>query len=87
MLKQLTTLQLNGISVFASNLNAKEKLFDLDLTEPIGLVIGSEGDGVSPAVLRKVDRQFIIPQKGTTDSLNVSVATGMMLYETMRQRK
>ena len=62
-------------------------LFDLDLTEPIGLVIGSEGDGVSPAVLRKVDRQFIIPQKGTTDSLNVSVATGMMLYETMRQRK
>ncbi len=79
-------LQLSGIQVLASSLRGEVKLYDLDLTLPTAFIIGSEGEGVSPALLRKSDQQFIIPQAGETDSLNVSVATGIMLYEVMRQR-
>jgi len=50
------------------------------------LVIGAEDEGISHAVSRMVNERFIIPQKGTTDSFNVSVATGIALYEVMRQR-
>ena len=50
-------------------------------------VLGAEGEGISPAIARMADETFIIPQKGTTDSFNVSVAAGMMLYEAMRQRE
>ena len=79
-------LQLSGVQVIASDLKAKSFVFDLDLTLPSAVVIGSEGKGVSDAVLKKVDQNFIIPQKGTTDSFNVSVATGIILYEVLRQR-
>jgi len=80
-------LQLSGIQILASSLKGEKKLFELDLKVPTAFIIGSEGDGVSPALLRKADEQFIIPQLGETDSLNVSVATGIMLYEVMRQRR
>jgi 23S rRNA (guanosine2251-2'-O)-methyltransferase len=79
-------LQLSGVQVLASDLQATEMVYDLDLTLPIAIIIGSEGKGVSPAVLQKVRQRFIIPQKGTTDSFNVSVAAGIILYEVMRQR-
>ncbi len=82
----IETLQLSGVQVIASDLQAKKIVYDLDLTVPMAIVIGSEGKGVSSAVLQKVDQRFIIPQKGTTDSFNVSVATGIILYEVMRQR-
>ncbi|MEO1517573.1 MAG: 23S rRNA (guanosine(2251)-2'-O)-methyltransferase RlmB [Bacteroidota bacterium] len=79
-------LQLSGLSVFASDLQAEKKLPDLDLTVPAAILLGSEGDGVHPSLLRKTDERFIIPQLGQTDSLNVSVASGVILYEAMRQR-
>ena len=82
----IETLQLSGVQVIASDLQAKKIVYDLDLTVPMAIVIGSEGKGVSSAVLQKVDQRFIIPQKGTTDSFNVSVAAGIILYEVMRQR-
>lgn len=85
--KAIDTLKLNGISVLASNLGTETMMYDVDFSGPTALVIGSEGDGVSSSILKKVDQHFIIPQKGTTDSFNVSVATGIMLYEVMRQRK
>ncbi len=84
--KAIQTLQLNGISVYASYLGADESLSNMDLKSPCALVIGSEGNGVSETVLKKVDKHFIIPQIGTTDSLNVSVATGIMLYAVYLQR-
>ncbi len=84
--KAINSLQLNGISVFASNLGSDKMMYDMDFNLPTALVIGSEGDGVSSAVLKKADQQFIIPQIGTTDSFNVSVASGIMLYEVLRQR-
>ena len=86
LMKAIEFLQLSGIQVLASSLGAKTILQDLDFSLPTALVVGSEGEGISKAVLRIVDQAFIIPQKGTTDSFNVSVATGIMLYECMRQR-
>jgi 23S rRNA (guanosine2251-2'-O)-methyltransferase len=50
------------------------------------LVVGAESKGVSREVMQAADTCFWIPQKGTTDSFNVSVAAGIMLYETIRQR-
>lgn len=86
LIKTIEFLQLSGIQVIASDLKGDAAIYDLDFTMPTAIVIGAEGEGVSRAVLEKVDQRFIIPQVGTTDSLNVSVATGMMLYEAMRQR-
>ncbi len=86
LIKTIEFLQNSGIQVVASDLTGRKKIFDLDFTLPTAIVLGSEGEGVSEGVLRKVNERFIIPQIGTTDSFNVSVAAGIMLYETMRQR-
>jgi len=86
LIKAIDTLKLNGITVYASNLGTEKVINQIDFNVPTALVIGSEGDGVSSAILKKVDEHFIIPQQGSTDSFNVSVATGIMLYEVLRQR-
>lgn len=62
-------------------------MYDLNLTGPIGLVIGSEGDGVSRLVKEKCDFVASIPMKGKIDSLNASVAAGVLAYEILRQRR
>ncbi len=79
-------LKLNGIATFASNLGTAKQIFDIDFNIPCAIIMGSEDKGVSPHLLEIVDEQFIIPQVGKTDSFNVSVATGIILYETVRQR-
>lgn len=61
-------------------------MYDLDLTGPIGLVIGSEGEGVSQLVKKNCDMTASIPMKGDIDSLNASVAAGVLAYEIVRQR-
>lgn len=61
-------------------------MYDLDLTGPIGLVIGNEGEGVSRLVREKCDYIASIPMKGEIDSLNASVAAGVLAYEIVRQR-
>ncbi len=61
-------------------------MYELDLTGPIGLVIGSEGDGVGRLVKEKCDFVASIPMKGNIDSLNASVAAGILAYEIVRQR-
>jgi 23S rRNA (guanosine2251-2'-O)-methyltransferase len=62
------------------------EMYDLDLTGPIGLVIGNEGEGVSKLVKENCDMIASIPMKGDIDSLNASVACGVMAYEIVRQR-
>lgn len=79
-------LQNSGVQVFASDLQGKKLVQQIDWTAPSAIVIGSEGDGIHPALLKRIEEKFIIPQKGTTDSFNVSVATGIILYEVNRQR-
>lgn len=61
-------------------------MYDLNLTGPIGLVIGSEGEGVGRLVKEKCDFIASIPMKGDIDSLNASVAAGVLSYEIVRQR-
>lgn len=63
-----------------------ESMYRLNLTGPIGMVIGNEGDGVSRLVKEKCDFIAAIPMKGDIDSLNASVAAGVLAYEIVRQR-
>ena len=63
-----------------------QPMYSLNLTGPIGLVMGNEGSGVSRLVKEKCDMVASIPMKGDIDSLNVSVATGVLAYEILRQR-
>ena len=63
-----------------------ECMYDLKLTGPIGLVIGNEGEGVSRLVREECDFTASIPMKGNIDSLNASVAAGVLAYEIVRQR-
>lgn len=62
-------------------------MYDLDLKGPLGLVIGSEGEGVGRLVKEKCDMTAAIPMKGNIDSLNASVAAGVLAYEIVRQRR
>lgn len=62
------------------------RMYDLDLKGPIGLVIGNEGEGVGRLVKEKCDMMAAIPMKGNIDSLNASVAAGVLAYEIVRQR-
>lgn len=63
-----------------------ESMYKLDLKGPIGLVIGNEGEGVGRLVKEKCDMVAAIPMKGDIDSLNASVAAGVLAYEIVRQR-
>ena len=63
-----------------------ERMYDLNLTGPIGLVIGNEGEGVSKLVRENCDFIASIPMAGDIDSLNASVAAGVLAYEIVRQR-
>lgn len=86
LMKAVDELHLNGIQVFASEMTAKKNLHELDWKEPSAVVMGSEDKGVYPALMKICDGQFKIPMAGEFESLNVSVATGMILYEVMKQR-
>ncbi|HVU55458.1 MAG TPA: 23S rRNA (guanosine(2251)-2'-O)-methyltransferase RlmB [Puia sp.] len=86
LLKAVDSLHLNGIKVFTSEMNAGRKVFDLPLTEPCCIVMGSEDKGVQPYIRKAADEHFSIPMAGDFDSLNVSVAAGIILYEALKHR-
>lgn len=86
LLKALDTLHLNGIKVFTSEMKASKKLFEINFTEPCCIVMGNEEKGVQQYMSKAADEHFSIPMKRDFDSLNVSVATGIILYEAMKQR-
>ena len=86
LLKALDTLHLNGINVFTSEMAATKKLFEIDFTIPCCIVMGGEENGVQPYMSKAADDKFSIPMKGDFDSLNVSAATAIILYEAMKQR-
>jgi 23S rRNA (guanosine2251-2'-O)-methyltransferase len=77
----------SGVRTFAADIKGSKPVYELDFTGPVAIVMGSEGEGVSEGVLSRVHERFFIPQVGTTDSFNVSVAAGIVLYEIMKQRK
>lgn len=80
-------LHLNGIKVFASEMTASKNIYDINLAEPCAIIMGSEDKGIHPSLYKICDEQFKIPMQKDFESLNVSVAAGMILYEAMRQRR
>lgn len=86
LMKTVDELHLNGIKVFASEMTADKTIAEVDLTEPCAIVMGSEDNGIYPALMKICDEKIKIPMQGDFESLNVSVATGMILYEVMKQR-
>jgi len=86
LMKAVDDLHLNGIKVYASEMKANTNLFECNFTEPCAIVMGGEEKGIYPALMKICDEQFKIPMPGNFESLNVSVATGIILYEVARQR-
>jgi 23S rRNA (guanosine2251-2'-O)-methyltransferase len=84
--KAVKYLQNSGLQVIACTEKAKEDMYKLDFTGPLAIVMGSEEDGISDDILRTVDNYATIPQSGRVGSLNVSVACGVILFESIRQR-
>jgi 23S rRNA (guanosine2251-2'-O)-methyltransferase len=87
LLKAVDEMHLNGIRVLASEMTAEKAVFDIDFKEPVAIIMGSEEKGIYPALMKASDENFKIPMANDFESLNVSVATGMILYEAMKQRR
>lgn len=86
LMKAVDELHLNGIKVFASEMKAAKNVYDCDFKEPCAIVMGSEEKGIYPTLLKICDEKIKIPMTNDFESLNVSVATGIILYEAMKQR-
>lgn len=76
-----------GLSIVACTEKAEMELYDANLAGPVCVILGSEEDGISEAYLKMSDERVKIPMFGNIESLNVSVSTGVMVYEIVRQRK
>lgn len=86
LVSTIDLLRQSGLYVLASDLSGQQFLHEFDLRVPTAFVLGSEDVGISQGVARAANACFKIPQLGTLNSFNVSVAAGIMLYESMRQR-
>lgn len=82
----LFLLQASGIKTVAATEKTEDSVYDVDFNQPVAIVMGSENRGVNPSVLKMVDYKAKLPILGEIESLNVSVACGAFLYETVRQR-
>lgn len=83
----VTFLQESGLMVYATDLEGRISIEEVDLKVPLAIIIGSEDYGVSPHLLRAADRKVMVPQLDKMESLNVSVASGIILYEIFRSRR
>ncbi len=86
MRKTIKLLKQNGIQIVACTEKANTLLFQIDLKGPLAIVMGSEEDGISPELLKDADVLVKIPLLGHIESLNVSVAAGVAMYEAIRQK-
>ena len=85
LVKTMDELKKQGMWFVCGDMGG-ESMYSLDLTGPMGVVIGNEGEGVSRLVREHCDMTASIPMKGDIDSLNASVAAGVLAYEIVRQR-
>lgn len=83
----LKFLAASGIKLVAATEKATENYTDINFSDPVAIIMGSEEDGVAPEHLKMCDSIVRIPLLGTIESLNVSVAAGVMIYEGVRQRQ
>ncbi len=86
LMKTVDDLHMNGIKVIATEMTADKNIAEYGFTDPVAIIMGSEEKGIYPALMKVCDEKLKIPMAGDFESLNVSVATGMVLYEVMRQR-
>lgn len=84
--RTLQNLAERGIWITGAADDAPSSVFECDFTGPVALVLGAEGAGLRELTRRRCDFLARIPMRGTVESLNVSVAAGVMLYEALRQR-
>lgn len=84
--RTMRQLSQSGIWIVGTSDNAEKSLYQLDLTMPLAMVMGSEGKGLRRLTSEHCDFLGRIPMHGSAKSLNVSVATGVCLFETVRQR-
>ncbi|NTV98074.1 MAG: 23S rRNA (guanosine(2251)-2'-O)-methyltransferase RlmB [Chlorobiaceae bacterium] len=86
LVRALEYLREHHIRVVAADMDAEENYTDIDMKRPTAILLGKEGTGLGPEVLKCCDHIVRIPMAGCVESLNVSVTAGVMLYEAMRQR-
>lgn len=83
----LRKVKKSGFLIYASHLEGTTDIFDVDLTGNVALVIGNEAGGISEATVRNADLLVKIPMAGRAESLNVSVAAGIMMFEAVRKKR
>jgi 23S rRNA (guanosine2251-2'-O)-methyltransferase len=84
--RSLNELKERDIQVIGLSDEVDDSIYDLDLTGPVALVLGAEGSGLRQLTRKTCDRLVRLPMRGAVESLNVSVASGVCLYEVLRQR-
>ena len=85
--RTLGELKERNIWVAGTSDDAEKTIYDVDLTGPVALVLGAEGEGMRQLTRKTCDQLVSIPMHGAVESLNVSVASGVCLYEALRQRR
>jgi 23S rRNA (guanosine2251-2'-O)-methyltransferase len=79
-------LKSSGVELIAATEKTDNTIYELDFKKPAAIIMGGEGDGIHPSILKMVDQKGKLPLLGNIESLNVSVACGVILYEAIRQR-
>ena len=87
LIRLIQDLKETGLWVYGLDPSAEKLHTDIDMTGPIALVLGGEGEGLRPGVLRECDDRIRIPMQGRIESLNVSAAAAVTLFEVVRQRR
>jgi 23S rRNA (guanosine2251-2'-O)-methyltransferase len=82
----LNYLRESGLTLIACTEKTNDTIYRTDLNRPLAIVMGSEDKGISPSIIQMMDSKTLIPITGNIGSLNVSVATGIILFEALRQR-
>jgi 23S rRNA (guanosine2251-2'-O)-methyltransferase len=85
--RAITDLQAEGVRVVGAAGEAQQSLYEIDQTGPFAWVLGAEGEGMRRLTRERCDALAAIPLLGAVESLNVSVAAGICLYESVRQRR
>jgi 23S rRNA (guanosine2251-2'-O)-methyltransferase len=85
--RALNELKERDVWIIGTSDQAEKSIYDIDLKRPVALVLGAEGDGMRQLTAKTCDELVSIPMQGAVESLNVSVAAGVCLYEALRQRR
>lgn len=83
----IKTLKENNITIYGAEAQAKDVFWESDFTQPLALIVGAEGKGIRQSVIALCDKVIKIPMRGAINSLNVSVASALVIFEVLRQRR